>query len=366
MAATFNGTLARPQNCCQALTRLTQQFILAVGFDLSVQNVKRPINWVRGRMAGNCGERAKLIVPLVVAATLLALLPWVTQGQQEPPHIFIGIASLNGAVPAEGTEITAYANELEVGSAIVKAGGTFRIDLSNPSGHEVHFVVGGARATETMSNWTSGQITRNFNLTASTTASVCLAPISQLTDPTIAVRSHSQELPHVFVGQASIDGQPVAADTEISAWDGSSRVGITHSTDGGAYSLQVARSYGPISFKINGHTAVQSYSSWTLGQITPNFNLTATSSANCLQGIVSVEAVVNALNGQLIRVFAFDNETKQWAFYDPQVTEFSDLKRLVPGIPYYFLVSQSLEAVLNGTNRELTCYGGNCWNLMVW
>ena len=365
MAATFNGTLARPQNCCQALTRLTQQFILAVGFDLSVQYVKRPINWVRGRMAGNCGERAKLIVPLVVAAALLALLPWVTQAQSEPPHVFIGTAIVNGFSPPTGTEVVAYDGATEIGSAFTKEGGSFTLYVSRASG-TITFTVGGVAAAETSPNWTSGQITRGFALTATAHTPVCQPATSWQTEPENATEGHSHELPHVFVGQASIDGQPVAADTEISAWDGSSRVGITHSADGGAYSLQVARSYGPISFKINGHTAVQNYSTWTLGQITPNFNLTATSSANCLQGIVSVEAVVNALNGQLIRVFAFDNETKQWAFYDPQVTEFSDLKRLVPGIPYYFLVSQSLEVVFNGTNRELTCSGGNCWNLMVW
>jgi hypothetical protein len=29
------------------------------------------------------------------------------------------------------------------------------------------------------------------------------------------------------------------------------------------------------------------------------------------------------------------------------------------------LIVPLVEVVFNGTNRELTCSGGNCWNLMV-
>ena len=54
-------------------------------------------------------------------------------GENITPHVVMGMAMVNGATPAAGTEITAHAGAMEVGSAMVKAGGTFRVDEKNPS-----------------------------------------------------------------------------------------------------------------------------------------------------------------------------------------------------------------------------------------
>ena len=99
------------------------------------------------------------------------------------------------------------------------------------------------------------------------------------------------------------------------------------------------------------------------------FRLSASAPANCLQeltGTVDVAAVVEAAGGKIVRVFAFDNETKQWQFYDHEVAEFSNLEQFVPGRPYYILVNESTELMLNGSNRMLTCWNGNCWNFVAW
>ena len=173
----------------------------------------------------------------------------------------------------------------------------------------------------------------------------------------------------MFIGLASTNAALVEAGTEVTAWDGDRRVGITYSAGGGSYSIQVSRSSGPVTFKIDGLVAAQSYPQWAMGQRTRGFRLSASAPANCLQeltGTVDVAAVVEAAGGKIVRVFAFDNETKQWQFYDHEVAEFSNLEQFVPGRPYYILVAESTELMLNGTNRTLTCWNGNCWNFVAW
>lgn len=65
-------------------------------------------------------------------------------------------------------------------------------------------------------------------------------------------------------------------------------------------------------------------------------------------------------------MFTFDNDAKRWLFYDPRAAKFSELRHLVPGKPYLFLVTTSLGLNMNGAYRNLTCYSGNCWNVVVW
>ena len=74
------------------------------------------------------------ILALLAIVAMLAALPMTALAQQEPPHVVMGMAMVNGATPAAGTEITAHAGAMEVGSAMTKAGGGFRVDVKNPSG----------------------------------------------------------------------------------------------------------------------------------------------------------------------------------------------------------------------------------------
>jgi hypothetical protein len=112
------------------------------------------------------------ILALLAIVAMLAALPMTALAQQEPPHVVMGMAMVNGATPATGTEITAHAGEMEVGSAMVKAGGSYRIDVKNPSGSMVTFMVGGVKASQSLDSWMSGERTRGFELSATAAQSV--------------------------------------------------------------------------------------------------------------------------------------------------------------------------------------------------
>jgi len=68
-------------------------------------------------------------------------------------------------------------------------------------------------------------------------------------------------------------------------------------------------------------------------------------------------------------IFHFDNNSKEWSFYDPR-PEFADLNTLTElnaGQPYWVLVKDSQEDVdWNGRLVDFTCAGGDCWNLEIW
>ena len=75
------------------------------------------------------------------------------------------------------------------------------------------------------------------------------------------------------------------------------------------------------------------------------------------------------LGDNLVRVFHFNTDNKEWSFFDPR-PEFEGLNtltELAAGQPYWILVSENVEnVVLNGKTRNLTCVGGDCWNQEVW
>ena len=91
------------------------------------------------------------------------------------------------------------------------------------------------------------------------------------------------EPPHILIGTASVDGTPVPPGTSITAWDGDRQIGSAKAREDGKYTLFVARSAGPITFKIGSLDADQTYRSWMSGQITRGFDLTAT--ATCRQAL---------------------------------------------------------------------------------
>ena len=89
-------------------------------------------------------------------------------------------------------------------------------------------------------------------------------------------RPGPSEPPLVLIGIASVDGAPVPAGSLITAWDGDRQIGSTQATEGGEYTLLIARSSGPITFKIRSLDADQTYPSWQSGNIIRGFDLTAT------------------------------------------------------------------------------------------
>jgi hypothetical protein len=77
-----------------------------------------------------------------------------------------------------------------------------------------------------------------------------------------------------------------------------------------------------------------------------------------------VRRAVRPLEDNLIRVFYFDNGTKQWSFYDPQpgLDYFNTLTELVEGQVYWMAVREDRTLLIQGSLR--TFIAG--WNLIVW
>ena len=77
---------------------------------------------------------------------------------------------------------------------------------------------------------------------------------------------------------------------------------------------------------------------------------------------------VYAMSDSLLRIFRFANISKTWEFNDRR-DEFADantLDDLVSGGVYWFLIDQDVELDVEGVLLNLTCTGGDCWNLQVW
>ncbi len=72
------------------------------------------------------------------------------------------------------------------------------------------------------------------------------------------------------------------------------------------------------------------------------------------------------LGEALSKVFHFNNNSKEWAFYAPEVPEESGLTQLLDRETYLIQVKAPVVAILNGKPRQLTCREGNCWNQLVW
>ena len=102
------------------------------------------------------------------------------------------------------------------------------------------------------------------------------------------------------------------------------------------------------------------------GGDTASANLTIADSLAPAGLAVPIETALAPLGSRFLRCFHFNNETKEWTFYDPRVKEHSTLGSLVTGVPYWILVTETTEAFLNGRLRLLTCNHGNCWNQLPW
>ena len=205
-----------------------------------------------------------------------------------------------------------------------------------------------------------------------------------------------QEPPQVFIGVATINDNPVPPDIRIVAYDDTGEISSTQSKIGGVFGLHLPYSQSTIRFEIAGFRSTQTVSwvnrhelTWSDGSFS---GLTAYSSkpvcfapftqagasgyrevigaspltSPCYMRKIPVANVLDWTKGQIEAVFTFNNETKKWLFYDPEVPEFSDLQDFQPGTPYFILVTRSFKIYLNEQQRELTCVNGNCWNLIVW
>ncbi|MYC32943.1 MAG: hypothetical protein F4X64_07175 [Chloroflexi bacterium] len=83
----------------------------------------------------------------------------------------------------------------------------------------------------------------------------------------------------------------------------------------------------------------------------------------------ALPAAVSDLGDNLDAIFHFNNNTKDWTFFDPR-PEFADLNtlsELVGGQPYWVLVKDAQTGVdWNGRLVDFTCAAGDCWNLEIW
>ena len=104
----------------------------------------------------------------------------------------------------------------------------------------------------------------------------------------------------------------------------------------------------------------------TIREIVSSAGFTVTSAADVGAETPAAEGVAN-MGDNFIRSFNFNNDTKEWSFYDPEAGDASTQANFIAGSTYWVLVGQTQEVILNGKTRTLTCSeDGNCWNLIVW
>ena len=75
----------------------------------------------------------------------------------------------------------------------------------------------------------------------------------------------------------------------------------------------------------------------------------------------------------LVRVFYFQNSTKDWLYYDPRpaFADVNTLDELHDGEIYWIKVRRDQEVTLNQKAKRMSCAkvgktSENCWNLVVW
>ena len=102
----------------------------------------------------------------------------------------------------------------------------------------------------------------------------------------------------------------------------------------------------------------------SVGRTTASVGFTVTESGLHPGNIVEVGAGLEDLGDNLVNIWHFNNDTKAWSFYDGM--EGSDLTHLITGETYLLQIKSTMEVILNGDTRNLTCVNGNCWNQVVW
>ncbi len=72
------------------------------------------------------------------------------------------------------------------------------------------------------------------------------------------------------------------------------------------------------------------------------------------------------LEDKFVRIWHWVQETGEFNYYDPLVSEESTLKAVSSGQTYLILVTESVTLIVNGQQLELDCDDGDCWNRVVW
>ena len=101
-----------------------------------------------------------------------------------------------------------------------------------------------------------------------------------------------------------------------------------------------------------------------VGGTTSSTGFTVTESGINPGNIVEVGPGLEDLGDNFVNIWHFNNDTKAWSFYDGM--EGSDLTHLITGETYLMQIKSTIEVILNGDTRNLTCVGANCWNQIVW
>lgn len=117
--------------------------------------------------------RLARVMALVAVMVFAIGLPTAALAQESPQsHLFQGTATVDGELAPDGTVVTAWIDDVEVGSGAVSSDpspGSFSVTVEDPEqqydGKTVVFKVGDATAGET-GTWTSGEVT-SLDLTAS-------------------------------------------------------------------------------------------------------------------------------------------------------------------------------------------------------
>ena len=113
---------------------------------------------------------------LITALALLLTIPTAVFAQNTIPHVFLGTASLDGAIAVDGTAITAWVDGQQVAATNI-AGGSYQLVIGGAAGfagETVVFRVGSANAAET-ADWTMGGADV-LNLTASSQGATTAPP----------------------------------------------------------------------------------------------------------------------------------------------------------------------------------------------
>lgn len=103
-----------------------------------------------------------------------------------------------------------------------------------------------------------------------------------------------------------------------------------------------------------------------VGQTTASRGFTVIESGIAPGDIKPVAEAVEPLGENLVSVWNFNNDTKVWAFYTPELMEGNTLTHMITGETYLIRVKSDQELILNRETRSLTCVGDNCWNQVVW
>ena len=97
-----------------------------------------------------------------------------------PPHVFVGVAFVNGAMVSAGTVITAWDGDSLVGQTQAADGGSFTLFVSRSAGL-ISFKIGDLVAAQTVSEWTSGKVVPRYTLAADTEAQAGVTPMPSTT-----------------------------------------------------------------------------------------------------------------------------------------------------------------------------------------